>query len=122
MPLELGFKKLEDPGVEMLKFAGKRYRFLLFALIGIILLAPMAGTARRPSRVRSFGHGDLHDRPLGGLSFLKLTTVGYGDIVPARDLARGFAVVEAIVGQFYIAVLVAELIGRRGGKSNMFEP
>lgn len=43
MPLELGFKKLEDPGVEMLKFAGKRYRFLLFALIGIILLAPMAG-------------------------------------------------------------------------------
>jgi voltage-gated potassium channel len=46
-------------------------------------------------------------------SFLTLTTVGYGDIVPARDIARGVAIVEAICGQFYIAVLVAELIGRR---------
>jgi hypothetical protein len=46
-------------------------------------------------------------------SFLTLTTVGYGDITPASDAARGLAVVEAIVGQFYIAVLVAELIGKR---------
>jgi hypothetical protein len=46
-------------------------------------------------------------------SFLTLTTVGYGDIVPANDAARGFAVIEAIMGQFYIAVLVASLIGKR---------
>jgi voltage-gated potassium channel len=39
--------------------------------------------------------------------------VGYGDITPASDAARGLAAVEAVVGQFYIAVLVAELIGRR---------
>jgi voltage-gated potassium channel len=49
-------------------------------------------------------------------SFLTLTTVGYGDIVPTRDFARSLAAVEAICGQFYIAVLVAELIGRRGGQ------
>jgi hypothetical protein len=46
-------------------------------------------------------------------SLVTLTTVGYGDITPATDLARGLAAVEAIVGQFYIAVLVAELIGKR---------
>jgi hypothetical protein len=46
-------------------------------------------------------------------SFITLTTVGYGDIVPGTDSARGLAVAEAIVGQFYIAVLVAELIGKR---------
>ncbi len=46
-------------------------------------------------------------------SFATLTTVGYGDITPAREMARGLAVVEAIMGQFYIAVLVAELIGKR---------
>ena len=46
-------------------------------------------------------------------SFITLTTVGYGDILPGSNAARGLAAVEAIVGQFYIAVLVAELIGKR---------
>ena len=42
-----------------------------------------------------------------------LATVGYGDITPATELARSLAVVEAIVGQFYIAVLIADLIGKK---------
>jgi hypothetical protein len=46
-------------------------------------------------------------------SFVTLTTVGYGDITPASNAAKGLAMVEAVVGQFYIAVLVAELIGKR---------
>jgi hypothetical protein len=46
-------------------------------------------------------------------SFITLTTVGYGDIVPISASARALAVVEAILGQFYIAVLIAELIGKR---------
>lgn len=49
-------------------------------------------------------------------SFVTLTTVGYGDMAPASDTARGLATMEAILGQFYIAVLVAELIGRRAGQ------
>ena len=50
---------------------------------------------------------------LSYFSFITLTTVGYGDIVPAKDGAKGLALVEAITGQFYIAGLVAELIGKR---------
>jgi hypothetical protein len=46
-------------------------------------------------------------------SFVTLTTVGYGDITPAREGPRGLAVVEAMVGQFYVAVLLGELIGKR---------
>jgi hypothetical protein len=45
-------------------------------------------------------------------SLITLTTVGYGDITPASEPARGFAVIEAILGQFYIAVLIAGLIGK----------
>ena len=44
---------------------------------------------------------------------MTLATVGYGDITPATELARSLAVVEAIVGQFYIAVLIADLIGKK---------
>lgn len=44
-------------------------------------------------------------------SFVTLTTLGYGDITPATPLTRFLAFMEAIVGQFYLAVLVASLVG-----------
>jgi hypothetical protein len=43
-------------------------------------------------------------------SFVTLTTLGYGDILPLSATARSLAYLEAIVGQFYIAVLVAGLV------------
>jgi hypothetical protein len=46
-------------------------------------------------------------------SMITMTTVGYGDILPSTALTRGLAMIEAVAGQFYIAVLVAELIGKR---------
>jgi hypothetical protein len=46
-------------------------------------------------------------------SFVTLTTVGYGDITPAGDTARALAMIEAVAGQFYLAVLIAELVGKR---------
>ena len=44
-------------------------------------------------------------------SFVTLTTLGYGDISPAIPIARTFAFLEAICGQFYLAILVASLVG-----------
>ncbi|HSB44250.1 MAG TPA: ion channel [Nitrospira sp.] len=43
-------------------------------------------------------------------SFITLATVGYGDMVPGNDIVRGLAVVEAIAGQFYLAVMIARLM------------
>jgi voltage-gated potassium channel Kch len=44
-------------------------------------------------------------------SFMTLTTVGYGDIVPHSAAARTLAALEAITGQIYLTVLVARLVG-----------
>ncbi len=44
-------------------------------------------------------------------SFATLTTLGYGDIVPAAPLSRAMACLEALFGQLYLAVLVARLVG-----------
>jgi hypothetical protein len=44
-------------------------------------------------------------------SFITLTTVGYGDLIPVKPLARTVAFLEGFVGQFYVAVLVAWLVG-----------
>ena len=43
-------------------------------------------------------------------SFVTMTTLGYGDIVPNSSPARMFAAMEAIMGQVYLAVLVARLV------------
>jgi hypothetical protein len=43
-------------------------------------------------------------------SFVTLSTVGYGDIVPRATLARMCAVMEAIMGQGYLLVMVSRLV------------
>ena len=44
-------------------------------------------------------------------SFVTLSTVGYGDIVPGTGLARMCAVTEAMMGQGYLLVMVSRLVG-----------
>jgi voltage-gated potassium channel len=44
-------------------------------------------------------------------SFVTLTTLGYGDVTPVRPMAQAIAYIGVIAGQFYIAVLVAGLVG-----------
>ena len=44
-------------------------------------------------------------------SFVTLATLGYGDVVPKSEMARSVAVLEAVGGQLYVAVLVARLVG-----------
>lgn len=54
---------------------------------------------------------------LNYFSFVTIATVGYGDIVPRRPVTQTLAVLEAIIGQFYMAGLIAWLVGvhsRRG--------
>ena len=49
-------------------------------------------------------------------SFVTLTTVGYGDIVPWAPHARALAVLESVMGIMYPAVLISRLVGLHGRK------
>ena len=44
-------------------------------------------------------------------SLTTLSTIGFGDITPITLQARYMAVAEGITGQFYLAILVARLVG-----------
>ena len=44
-------------------------------------------------------------------SFVTITTLGYGDILPVTEVAKAFSVLEAVVGQLYLVVAVAWLVG-----------
>ena len=43
-------------------------------------------------------------------SFVTLTTLGYGDIVPRSEVVRGLAIMEAVAGQLYLAVMIARMV------------
>lgn len=44
-------------------------------------------------------------------SNVTLTTLGYGDVVPLSPPARMFATLQAMVGQLYVAIVIARLVG-----------
>jgi len=44
-------------------------------------------------------------------SFVTLTTLGYGDITPVTSMARSLCILEAVIGQLYLVVQVAWLVG-----------
>jgi len=44
-------------------------------------------------------------------SFVTMTTLGYGDITPVSGVARSLAVLEATLGQIFITVFIARLVG-----------
>lgn len=54
-----------------------------------------------------------HSGELGSMlyfSLVTLTTTGYGDITPIDPFARGLANMEAVLGQFYLAITIARLV------------
>jgi hypothetical protein len=53
---------------------------------------------------------DMLKRDLLYYSFTTLTTVGYGDIVPVHPFVRMLAILEAIVGQLFPAILITWLV------------
>jgi hypothetical protein len=52
-------------------------------------------------------------------SFVTLTTLGYGDITPITSLARSLCILEAVIGQLYLVVQVAWLVGVHVSQSMM---
>jgi hypothetical protein len=55
--------------------------------------------------------GTVNQMTFSYYSYVTLTTVGYGDMTPISAPARSFAVLEAMMGQLYLAVLIARLVG-----------
>jgi len=55
--------------------------------------------------------GTVNQATFAYYSYVTLTTLGYGEITPISAPARSFAILEAMIGQLYLAVLIARLVG-----------
>jgi len=67
---------------------------------------------------------DLYDQPgwLIYFSYTTLTTVGFGDVLPASAYARSLSVLEAVVGQIMLVVMIARLVGLHVAHSTINGP
>jgi hypothetical protein len=56
----------------------------------------------------------LTDQDAMYLSFVTLTTVGFGDVVPVSGPARAVTIVEGVMGQLYLVSVISVLVGNLG--------
>ena len=83
----------------------------LYALVetldpGSFITRPLDGSAHGLTEYTSGTYPQLFF-----FSFVTLTTLGYGDILPVSSAAKGLAIAEAIVGPVFLAILMARLVG-----------
>jgi voltage-gated potassium channel len=88
----------------------------LYALVGLAYPGSFIidGRVVQPELRRLFYQHEIST--LIYYSFTTLATLGYGDIAPLSAPARMTAVIEAIAGQFYVAILIARLVSIRYSK------
>ena len=65
------------------------------------------------SRSASTGAGSSKDAALTYYSYITLTTVGYGDVTPASPGARTLSMLEGLVGQLYVAIIIARIVAQQ---------
>ncbi len=89
--------------------AGSIAAYLLFGLSGAMLFE-MVDTLYPESFSHSFNYGGGYDMVY--FSFVTLSTLGYGDITPHTPQGQAVAIMVSIVGQLYLAILMAMLVGK----------
>jgi len=81
-----------------------------YMIIGLIFSAVYAAIWKFSGHP-FFPHGETENtKTFQYFSFTTLTTLGYGDFTAAGDDGRAVAVLEAMVGQMFLATLVARLV------------
>jgi hypothetical protein len=87
--------------------AGALSAYLLIGMTFTSMYAVLAWAGPQPFFVSGASQGVPE---LQYFSFTTLTTLGYGDLTVSSGPARGFATLEALVGQIFLATLVASLV------------
>jgi Ion channel len=117
----------ERRAVQIDDILGTMCGFLLAAMAwanvyGMIeLLAPGAFDVTGPIRP-ALEHWHERESLFLYFSLTTLTTIGYGDVTPVASTARSAATLEGVFGQFYIAVVVAQLVGSKLAEAVSREP
>jgi hypothetical protein len=87
-----------------------------YLLLGILFISLVAFCdLYLPAAYNAPGETDME---LVYYTLITLTTAGYGDITPKAPLTQSLAMFMAVTGQFYVAVIVAILVGKYSANGN----
>jgi hypothetical protein len=87
-----------------------------FATLYQALLAVAPESFALPGSSGLAGEPERLEVQLIYFSFVTIATLGYGDITPRLPLAQMLSVLEAVLGQFYVAVVIAWLVSVYAGQ------
>jgi hypothetical protein len=99
------------PSVEVRTVLGA---ITIYMLIGLFFAYVYRAFVQFNANAFVTGQGTLSPSSMQYLSFVTLTTVGFGDITPATNLARTTVALEALIGQVYLVTVVALVVSNLG--------
>jgi hypothetical protein len=110
---------LARPTVTVQSIYGALSAYLIVGLMFASFYAAMWHLSHQPF----FANGQTAEpQTFQYFSFTTLTTLGYGDFVAVNNGGRAVAVIEALVGQVFLATLVARLVAAFRGPSQSSRP
>jgi Ion channel len=92
--------------------------YLLIALAFMMLFSFVGASFDNAFKGLAFEYDSALANRLLYFSFVTLTSIGYGDIVPVHPLAQSLCSLEAVIGQLYPAILLARLVQLESAANN----
>lgn len=103
-----------DGDVDMDRIIGAVCIFFLLGLVWALIYTLLEVFQPGSFRITAIQAPGIQQEILSEMmyfSYVTLTTLGYGDVVPVTSPSRTLAAIEAMVGQLYIAIVIARLVG-----------
>jgi hypothetical protein len=107
-PIAIGWRILHHSRVTTQTVLGA---LCIYILIGLIFANADYGVQLVSGHSFFAQAGEHGPADFAYFSYITMATVGYGDLTPALGLPRTNAVLEALIGQIFLVVLVARLVG-----------
>lgn len=86
---------------------------IIWTMIYILINYFQPGSFQFQNGAEFINNVDSHEQfvNLFYFSFVTITTLGYGDVIPIGKIAKMISVLEAVIGQLFIAISVARIVG-----------
>ena len=101
---------------QLKSMGGISLQFIIGPILGFVYLGVIGGILSESLYLMNPKSFDFKSAISGYVfyyfSFISITTVGYGDITPATPPAQAITLLMNIIGQFYLAIVIAVFVGK----------
>ncbi len=101
-----------SPVISVNQLVGASCIYLLLGIIGAILYSNLFFISPGSFSGLIDMKSELHFPEFMYYSYVTLTTLGFGDITPISPVAKTLSFMQAIIGQLYLTIMVAGLVGK----------